>query len=284
MFQPENNLPVPMANANSKEPLTETAFLPVNLLKTSRYQTRDAAFDNYEELENLANSIKTVGLLEFPRVRKDPEHPDSFEIISGHRRIRAVSKFLGWKEIECEILERQDEFDVFRLNVAENVQRSNLSSYEEGMAYVVCQKLFGLSDDEMANQLHKSRQTVANKRELAVAANHYAEYTDSSVSNAFLRHFSIGHKEMLSKLTDAQMIKHSVTMIARGGSVKHIRRFVQLFANDGGKQRTANHLTDHVHSTSKLNSVEEVLSMFEELKKEVPKKYVDRISKLEDKY
>jgi ParB/RepB/Spo0J family partition protein len=276
-------IPAFSAHSGSSELSTTTALLSIDRLKSSRYQTRDLAFDNLEELENLANSIRTVGLLERPRVRKDPDDPESFEIISGHRRISAVSKFLGWKEIECQLYDELDEFDSFRLNLTENVQRHDLSPYEEGTAYLLCQKLFGLSDDEIAKMLQKSRQVVANRRELAVAANGYLKYADSSFANAFLRNFSSGHKEILKELSDPRMIRQGVKMIARGGSVRQIRRFVELFGFKDHEQRTRNHRQGTVCTRQELRSIQEVLSLFEHLREELPKEYIDRVGSLEDR-
>ena len=272
--------------AKDKELAIKKVRIPVSLLKTSRYQTRNAAFNDLEELENLANSIKNIGLLDPPRVRKHPEDTNCFEIISGHRRIHAVSKFLGWKEIECEIVENADEFDVLRLNVTENIQRCNLSPYEEGVAFLLCEKLFGFSDEEIAIRLHKSRQTVRSRQELAKAADRYLKYADSSTPNAFLRHFTTGHVEILSKVENANVIKHMVTMIARGGSVRHLRRFVELFAKENCNEKVAPDYQPNIPSKHrpKVTPVEEVLSLFEELKAEVPEKLIGRLKCLQDRY
>lgn len=263
----------------------KTAILSISLLKSSRYQTRDAAFYSYEELQNLANSIKTIGLLELPRVRKDPDDPVCYEIISGHRRIQAVSKFLGWKKIRCEIYEKIDEFYAFRLNIAENLQRYDLSAYEEGVAYLLCHRLFGFSDEEIARQLHKSRQTVSTKRELAIAANQYVKYVEPPHANSFLRHFSLGHKEILSKLVTEQTTKQAVNMIARGASVRHLQRFIDLFTDESHVTHAEiNRSTNTIGADNSLSPVEEVLSLFEQMKKEVPKKFVSRLNNLQEKY
>jgi ParB/RepB/Spo0J family partition protein len=279
-----------ISKTTSEGQIFKKAVLAIDLLKTSRYQTRDTAFNDLEELENLANSIKAVGLLEPPRVRRDPQDPGCFEIISGHRRILAVSKFLGWKEVECEIFENLGEFDVFRLNVTENMQRSNLSPYEEGISFLTCERLFGFSDEEIGNRLHKSRQMIQSRKELAVAANHYLKHANSSIANAFLRHFSSGHKEILNKLEDNRIIGNCVAMIARGGSTRHLRRFIDLFANENSNQDTAvdfqpNRIHHHLNHAPKVDSsVKGVLSLFEELKAEVSEKCASEIMCFEEKY
>lgn len=200
----------------------------INLLKPSRYQVRDAAFFNREDLVNLANSIKSIGLLQYPRVRRSPENTDFYEIISGHRRVRAASEILGWKEINCEICEYEDETLVFQLSLEENIQRHNLSPYEEGIAFLLSEKMFGFSQDQVAERFHQSRTSVQSKRQLAIAVNSYLKYADSAYLNAFLRHVTLGHITSLSKL-DPSNLGYAIKMISRGASPRHIERFANLF-------------------------------------------------------
>lgn len=205
--------------------------IAVSSLKSSRYQVRDAAFFDKEELENLAASIKSVGLLQLPKVRIHPENPQAFEIVSGHRRIRAASEILGWEEVECEVLECEDEFRIFQLCLEENIQRHNLSSYEEGIAFLISEKLFGLSQEQIAESLHQSRATVQSKRQLALLANSYLQYAESTYSNAFLRNVNLKHIAVLSKL-NPDLVKHAIRMIARGVTVRHLERFATLFSSN----------------------------------------------------
>lgn len=204
--------------------------IAIRLLKPSRYQVRDIAFFDKQAIENLAASIESVGLLESPKVRIPPEDPGYFEIISGHRRIHAVSQILGWKEIVCEIFENIDEFKAFQISLEENIERHNLSSYEEGLAFLLSENLFGLSQDQIAERFHQSRATVQSKRQLTLAAGSFLKYTESSYSKAFLRHITIGHITILNKLDPADL-KIATKMISRGATTRHLARFGNLFGS-----------------------------------------------------
>lgn len=252
--------------------------ISIDLLKPSRYQVRDAAFFNKEELENLAASIKSIGLLQRPKVRVLPENPQYFEIISGHRRIRAVSNILGWKKIECEILESDNEFRVFQLCLEDNIQRNNLSPYEEGMAFLISERMFGLSQDQIAERLHQSRATVQSKRQLALLANSYLQYAESAYANAFLRHVTLGHITVLSRL-DPNNLKHAIRMISRGVTVRHLERFANLFGSNDFEvaqakiiQEFYNGSGNHVETitSKKVERLERLLQSIEHLTSESP--------------
>ena len=204
--------------------------ISIELLRPSRYQVRDAAFFDKEKLDNLASSIRSLGLLQRPKVRPFPENPQYFEIITGHRRIRAISSILGWKKIECEVLESDDEFQVFQLCLEDNIQRKNLTPYEEGRAFLISEKMFGLSQDQIAERLHLSRATVQNKRQLTLLANSYLQYAESLYAKPFLRHVTLGHIDILSRL-DPCNLKQATRMISRGVTVRHLARFATLFGS-----------------------------------------------------
>ena len=202
--------------------------IPINLLRPSRYQVRDDAFVDKQALENLAASIRSIGLLEPPKVRVLPEDPKFFEIISGHRRIRAASEVLGWKEIECEVCENISEIGTFQYSLEDNIHRHNLSSFEEGAAFLLSERMFGLSQDQIAERFHQTRAAVQSKRQLALSASSYLKYADSSFANAFLRHVTLGHLTILSKL-DPNNVKYAMKMISRGATTRHLQRFANLF-------------------------------------------------------
>lgn len=213
--------------------------IAVSLLRQSRYQVRDQAFEDRYALQDLASSIKAAGLLELPRVRRCTDNPDCFELISGHRRVRAVSRHLGWKEIKCIVCEDLDETNAFRLGMAENVHRNNLSAYEEGIAYLLCQKLFGLSDERLVELFNRSRITIVMRRELASAANGYLKLVPPSERNTFLRNFSLGHRDILRKLQNNEEIARVIEMVARGVSARNVQRYVDVMGYTSEPRRKA---------------------------------------------
>lgn len=112
-----------------------------------------------KEIEELAESIKTLGVLQPILVRKTAS-PDSFEIVAGERRWRA-SKTAGLKQVPVIIRDIDDRLSL-EIAIVENVQRSNLSPIEEAEAYRRLIDEFNLSQKQVADKVGKDRTTVSN--------------------------------------------------------------------------------------------------------------------------
>lgn len=108
-----------------------------------------------ETIQNLAESIKTEGLLQPIVVTKEGS---KFKIIAGERRYRAA-KLAGLSEIECRIL-RKNPKDTYRLAVIENLQRENLEALDEAKAFRKLKHDYGYNDSELAKIVGKSRNYV----------------------------------------------------------------------------------------------------------------------------
>lgn len=108
-------------------------------------------------IEALAASLKKDGLLQ-PIVVTKLENSPGYTIIAGERRYRA-SKSLGWKEIECRILNRGEK-ETYKLAVIENLQRENLNPIEEAKAYHKLKVSYSYNDSELAQTLGKSRNYI----------------------------------------------------------------------------------------------------------------------------
>jgi ParB family chromosome partitioning protein len=119
-------------------------------IKPSEIQPRQ---DRKKGIEELAESLRQDGLLQPILVTKD--EGDNYKIIAGERRYHAA-KLLNWTEIECKILNKNEK-ETYRLAVIENLQRENLSPYEEIEALSLLKTRFQYSDQELANLIGKSR-------------------------------------------------------------------------------------------------------------------------------
>ena len=113
-----------------------------------------------EALEALADSIAAYGVLQPILVRQNPNFEGSFEIIAGERRWRAA-KMAGLTEIPAIVLDG-DDLKTAQIAVIENVQREDLNVVEEAFAYRSLIEQFGLTQDEVAKQVGKSRPAIAN--------------------------------------------------------------------------------------------------------------------------
>ena len=133
--------------------------LKLSLIRPSENQPRQ---DKDKSIEYLAESIQKEGLLQPIIVTK---RDGGYEIIAGERRYRAI-KSLGWTEAECKILDR-DEKESYRLAVIENLQRENLSPYEEADALLEMKRIFGYTDVELAEIFNKSRSYLTEIRSIS---------------------------------------------------------------------------------------------------------------------
>ena len=132
--------------------------LPIGQLEPSPLQPR-RHFDA-DELESLAESIRSNGILQPLLVRAHPTRPGMYEIVAGERRWRAAQIA---KLHEVPVLERQiSDREVLELAIVENVQRHDLSALEEAQGYRRLIDEFSRSQEELAQQVGKSRAHIAN--------------------------------------------------------------------------------------------------------------------------
>jgi len=117
-----------------------------------------------EALETLAESIGKHGVLQPIIVRESAALSGTYEIIAGERRWRAA-KMAGLSEIPVVILEG-DDLKAAQVSIIENIQRENLNPVEEALAYRTLMERFDLTQDQVSQQVGKSRSNIANMMRL----------------------------------------------------------------------------------------------------------------------
>ena len=135
---------------------SEVSSLPVSKIEPRLEQPRDY-FDE-EALQVLADSISRYGVIQPITVR--PLDSGFYQIIAGERRWRA-SRLAGLTEIPVRILEADDRTTA-ELALVENLQREDLNPIEEAKGYKTLIDEFGLTQDEAARSVGRSRPAVAN--------------------------------------------------------------------------------------------------------------------------
>ncbi len=147
----------------------KTAFLPIKDLAPNPMQPR-RRFDE-DELCALSDSIKAYGVIQPIAVKKIepmpfpmPKPSAKYEIIAGERRWRAA-KMAGLTVIPCIVIEA-DRTDSAILALVENLQRSDLSYFEEAIAMQNLLLMTGKSQSEVARALSISQSTLSNKLRL----------------------------------------------------------------------------------------------------------------------
>ena len=162
--------------------------LPIDGLERNRHQPR-GKFDD-EELAQLAASIATHGVLQPIVVRTNAS--GGYELIAGERRVRAA-RLAGLSTVPAVVRDSTSE-QLLELALVENVQREDLNPIEEAQAYRELIDRFGLTHEEVAQRVGKSRVAVSNAlRLLDLAAETRGAILEGRISE--------GHGRALASLT-----------------------------------------------------------------------------------
>lgn len=139
----------------SEPQVGSVALVNIDKIETNPFQPR-TRFD-HNALEELANSIKLLGVIQPITVRK---MGDKFQLISGERRFRA-SQLAGMNEIPAYIRLANDQA-MLEMAIVENVQRENLDAIEIALSYQRLIDECELTQEQLADRVGKKRTTVTN--------------------------------------------------------------------------------------------------------------------------
>jgi len=117
-----------------------------------------------KSLKELAQSIKSQGVLQPLVVRKHPSLDNRYELVAGERRWRAL-KQLEVTKVPV-ILRKVDDDELLEVALLENIQRENLSVIEEAQSYQDLLQSHGYTQEELALRIGKDRSTIANQMRL----------------------------------------------------------------------------------------------------------------------
>lgn len=213
--------------------ITETPkeeIVKVNLdeLRSNPYQPRQN-FDE-EALQELAASIKEHGVFQPIIIKKSIK---GYEIIAGERRVKA-SKIAGLKEIPA-IVRNFTDSEMMEIALLENLQRENLNSIEEALAYKNLLTNLNLTQEKLAERLGKSRSHITNMIGLLTLP----EEVQNLISE---KKISMGHARVLSKLEDKHQIKELTDrIISEGLSVRQIEDLTSSEKNYERKNKIVRH-------------------------------------------
>ena len=185
-----------------------------------------------EALEQLADSIAQLGVLQPIVVRESALLQGTYEILAGERRWRAA-KMAGLNEIPAVILDG-DELKAAQVAIVENVQREDLNPIEEALAYDTLIEKFGLTQEQVAKQVGKNRSTVANLLRLLDLPEEVLELVRRG-------DLSAGHARALLGLKNReQMAALAQKIIEKDQSVRDVERTIRLLnyekPEEGGEE------------------------------------------------
>lgn len=133
-----------------------SVFLPISQVEPGLNQPRKR-FDD-QSLSDLADSIREHGIIQPLTVRR--LSTGYYQIIAGERRWRAA-KLAGLAEVPAVIIEADDK-KVMELGLIENLQREDLNPMEEAEGYLLLLTDYGMTQEEVAKRMGKSRPAIAN--------------------------------------------------------------------------------------------------------------------------
>lgn len=172
----------------------------INDVEPNREQPRKQF--SQEELEALSDSIVKYGVISPITVRRVGER---YVIIAGERRWRAA-RMAGLSEIPVIIISADDK-KAAEIALVENIQRSDLNPVEEAQAYAALIDQYGMTQEEVAEQIGKSRSSVTNSLRLL-------DLPDAVLSMLAAGTLSSGHAKVLLGIKDGEKLKTAAEKVA----------------------------------------------------------------------
>ena len=228
-------------NIDSTENNTGITTVRINEVEPNTAQPRKA-FDP-AELEVLAESINLYGVIQPITVRSID---GMYQIVTGERRWRAA-RMAGLSEVPVIIITADDK-KAAELALVENIQRSDLNPIEEAMGFAALIEEHGLTQEEAAKRIGKSRSAVTNSLRLL----NLPESVRKMIENGEL---SSGHAKVLLGLSDTDaMEKAAIQVISRDLSVRETEKLVKMIEETASKQKEekVSHDVDHTRSLELL--------------------------------
>ena len=202
--------------------------IPVDMIEPNPYQPR-MSFDQ-TALEELASSIKTLGLIQPITVRRITDN--RYQIISGERRYKAC-RIAGMTTIPAYIRDTNDQ-GMLEMAIVENVQRENLDPIELALSYQRLIDECSLTQDMLADRVGKKRATVANTiRLLKLPAK-----VQHDIKVGLL---SAGHAKAILGVDDPELQERLCDLVIRDGlSVRELESLARKIVLDpkSGSSRT----------------------------------------------
>jgi ParB family chromosome partitioning protein len=184
-----------------------------------------------EHLIELADSIREHGVIQPLIITKDTNKQEHYFLIAGERRLRA-SQLAGLKSVPV-VIKESSPLEMLELALIENIQRRDLNSIEEAVAFKQLQDEFGLTHAMIAKKVGMSRVAVTNKIRLLGLPETIKEYTLNG-------QISEGHARALLGLTDMNSaIATASIVIKKSLSVRETEDLIRKinFGKDSSKQR-----------------------------------------------
>lgn len=187
-----------------EKPPEGVSKLPIAKVEPRDNQPR-SVFDE-EALAELAESIREYGVIQPVTVRPLPS--GYYQLIAGERRWRAA-RLAGLTEIPAQIIEADDRLTT-ELALVENLQREDLNPVEEAQGYRTLMEEYGLTQDEAAQRVGKSRPAVANALRLLSLAPEVLQFVEQGLLSA-------GHARALVPIKPEELQIDAARQVIKNG-------------------------------------------------------------------
>lgn len=198
----------------SIEPSASPSSLPISQVESCTSQPRK--YFDPEKLAELADSIREHGIIQPLTVRKLAS--GYYQIIAGERRWRAA-RLAGLTEVPAVVIEADDR-TAMELAMIENLQREDLNPMEEAEGYKSLVESYGMTQEQAAQRVGKSRSAVANAMRLLALAPAVRQLVESG-------ELSAGHARALLPLSPALQQQAAKTILDSGLSVRQTEQLVK---------------------------------------------------------
>ena len=215
--------------------------IDVELIKPNPDQTR--THFNEEEIQGLAESISSVGLIQPIIVRK---LGSEYFVVAGERRLRAT-KLAGLKDIKAIVIEASEEQNL-TLALIENIQRSDLDPIEEAKAYRMLINRFKLKQQDLAQKVGKDRATIANVLRLL----NLPEDIQKGLSEGKI---SVGHAKVLLSAPEDRQMELYQAILSQGLSVRAVEALLgadALEKDNDGREEKSTHKDPHIRKMEEM--------------------------------
>ncbi len=199
---------------------------PIGQLRRNPDQPRKR-FDE-GDLEDLAASIRSKGVLQPIVVRPIKGESDAFQIVAGERRWRAAQK-AGLHEVPILVRELSDQ-EVLEIAIIENVQRADLNPMEEAKAYQALIDQFGHKQEDIAKAVGKSRPHVANTLRLLALPERVRDLVAE-------QQLSAGHARAIAAAPDPEALAQKIVDL--GLTVREAEALARKAHEDAGTRHSA---------------------------------------------
>jgi len=200
--------------------------LPLDLIQRGRFQPRASIDDQH--IAELAASIRVRGVVQ-PVVVRALEGGHGYELIAGERRWRAAG-IAGLATIPALVREADDE-EAAALALIENIQREDLNPIDEGRALRRLTVEFGLTHQQVADAVGRSRAAVSNLLRLLELAPEVREQLEQGA-------IDMGHARALLALEAPAQRNAAAAVVGRGLSVRETERLVRRVLDGDAKPKS----------------------------------------------